>query len=178
MTWAPPAMPASRAIQPASRPMTSTTMMRWCDSAVVWILSTASVAVVTRSVEAECDFGGRKIVVDGLGNAHDLHALVEKFERDGLRALAADADHRIDAQLAGVGDDFIGNIANDFFAVFDGAVFERIAAIGGAQDGAAARQNAADVLEREFVGFLRPDQAVEAVRDADDLPLVFQEWRT
>src|SRR2546425_106236 len=38
-------MPASSAIQPASRPMTSTTMMRWCDSAVVWILSTASVAV-------------------------------------------------------------------------------------------------------------------------------------
>ena len=50
-----------------------------------------------------------------------------------------------------------------------------IAPIGGAQNGAAARQNAADVLERELVGFLRPDQSVETIRNADDLPLVLQE---
>ena len=81
----------------------------------------------------------------------------------------------IDSQLAGIGDDLVGNVANDFLAVFDGPVFERIAAIGGAQNGSAARQNSAHVLEREFEGFLRPDQAVEAIRNADDFPVVFQD---
>ena len=126
-------------------------------------------------IEAESDFGCGKIVVDRFGHAHDLHAALEKLQRDGLRALAADADYGIDSQLAGVGDDFIGNIASHFFAVLDGAVFEWIAAIGGAKNGAAARQNAAYMLQCEFVGFFRPDQSVEAVRDADDLPFVFQE---
>ena len=31
------------------------------------------------------------------------------------------------------------------------------------------------MLQSEFVGFLRPDQAIETVRDADHPPLVFQE---
>ena len=128
-----------------------------------------------RGIETKSDFSGREVVVNGFGYAHDRHASTEKFECDGLRALAADADYRIDPELAGIGDDFIRNIARDFLAVFDGAVLEGIAAIGGAQDGAAARQNPADVLQREFVGFFRPDQPVEAVRDADDFPLIFQE---
>ncbi len=46
-TSAPPAMPAFTAIQPACRPMTSTTMTRLCDSAVVWSRSIASVAMLT-----------------------------------------------------------------------------------------------------------------------------------
>src|SRR4029077_11799629 len=87
----------------------------------------------------------------------------------------ADADHGIDAQLAGVDNNFVGNIARDFLSVFDGAVFEGIAAIRGTQDSAAARQNAAHILECEFIGFFWPDQPVETVRDANDLPLIFQE---
>ena len=47
MPWAPPAMPDSSAIQPACRPMTSTTITRWCDSAVVFSRSMASVATPT-----------------------------------------------------------------------------------------------------------------------------------
>ena len=35
---------------------------------------------VQRGIEAEGDFGGREIVVDGLGNADDVHALLEKVE--------------------------------------------------------------------------------------------------
>jgi len=44
---APPAMPACNAIHPASRPMTSTTMMRSWLSAVVCSRSMASVAICT-----------------------------------------------------------------------------------------------------------------------------------
>ena len=47
-TWsAPPAMPAVTAIQPTWWPMTSTTMIRSCDSAVVRTRSSASVAMET-----------------------------------------------------------------------------------------------------------------------------------
>ena len=47
MMFAPPAMPACSAIQPACRPMTSTISARWCDSAVVCSRSIASIAMFT-----------------------------------------------------------------------------------------------------------------------------------
>ena len=47
MPSAPPASPECRAIQPACRPITSTTTARWCDSAVVRSRSIASVAMAT-----------------------------------------------------------------------------------------------------------------------------------
>ncbi len=61
------------------------------------------------------------------------------------------------------------------FAVFGGLVTERIAAVGGAEDGASAGQDAADVFEGEFARAFGPDEPVEAVGDADDLPLIFQD---
>ena len=47
MTLAPPAMPECSAIQPACRPITSTTRARWWESAVVRSRSMASVAMET-----------------------------------------------------------------------------------------------------------------------------------
>ena len=47
MTLAPPARPECSAIQPAWRPITSTTSARWWDSAVVRSRSIASVAMPT-----------------------------------------------------------------------------------------------------------------------------------
>src|SRR3954451_6258236 len=47
ITSAPPASPECRAIQPALRPITSTTRLRWWLSAVVWRRSMASVATCT-----------------------------------------------------------------------------------------------------------------------------------
>ena len=47
MTSAPPAIPLMTAIQPVCRPITSTTMTRLCDSAVVWSRSIASVHTQT-----------------------------------------------------------------------------------------------------------------------------------
>ena len=47
MTLAPPAIPACSAIQPACRPMTSTTRVRWWLSPVVCSRSIASIATPT-----------------------------------------------------------------------------------------------------------------------------------
>ena len=47
ITSAPPAMPLITAIQPVCRPITSTTITRLCDSAVVCSRSIASVAIET-----------------------------------------------------------------------------------------------------------------------------------
>ena len=47
ITSAPPAIPLITAIQPVWRPITSTTMTRLCDSAVVCRRSIASVAIAT-----------------------------------------------------------------------------------------------------------------------------------
>ena len=71
ITFAPPARPACSAIQPAWRPMTSTTSARWCDSAVVCSRSIASIAMLHRGVEAEGVVGGVQVVVDRLGHADD-----------------------------------------------------------------------------------------------------------
>jgi len=130
-----------------------------------------------RGIETECDFGGGEVVVDGLGHAYDLHALLEKVQSDLLGAVAANADHGVDSELAGVGDDFVGNVADDLRAVLDDLVVKRIAAIGGAKDGAAAGQDSADVLEGKWPGFFRPDQAIEAVGNADDPPVIFENGR-
>ncbi len=79
--------------------------------------------------------------------ADDLHSFLRKFVADLLRPIAADCDDGINAQLGGIGNDLGGNIARYFLAVLDGLVVERIAAVGGTENGAAARQNAADLLQ-------------------------------
>ena len=54
-------------------------------------------------------------------------------------------------------------------------MLERIAAVACPKNRAAARKNPAHVIQLELVGFLRPNQAVEAIRDADDSPFVLQD---
>jgi hypothetical protein len=54
-------------------------------------------------------------------------------------------------------------------------VLEGIAAVRGAEDGATARQDSAYVSELEFARPFGPDQAIEAIRNADDPPLIFQD---
>ena len=130
---------------------------------------------VQRGVEPKRDFRGRQIVVDRLGHAHDLHALLEKFVADLLRPIPANRNDGVDAQLLGVGDDLVGDVAHHLLPVFFSPVVERIAAIGGAQNRAAARQNPAHAVERKLKRFLRPDQPVKTIGNADDFPLVFED---
>src|ERR1039458_3979875 len=39
----------------------------------------------------------------------------------------------------------------------------------------ALRQNSADPVDRQLKGFFRPDEPVEAIGNADDFPLVFED---
>ena len=48
-------------------------------------------------VEAEGDISRAKVVVDGLGNAYQFHALSEKIQADLLRAVTPNGDDRINA---------------------------------------------------------------------------------
>src|SRR6058998_2892462 len=67
---------------------------------------------------------------------------MKKFEGNFLRAVTPDCDYIIDAQLARVGNNLIGNVAHNFLAVLDGTVAERIAPVGGAENRSATRRNA------------------------------------
>src|SRR5947209_17421457 len=72
---------------------------------------------------------------------------MKKFEGNFLRAVTPDCDYGIDAQLARVGNNLIGNIAHNFFPVLDRAVAEGIAPVRGTEDCSATRQNAAHIFE-------------------------------
>src|SRR5258708_29659692 len=111
---------------------------------------------VQGGVETEGDLRGRKIVVDCLRDADDLHSPLKKFVANLLRSVAADGDDGVNAELSGVGDDLSGNIARNFFAVFDGFVVEGIAAVGGAENGATARKDTTDIFLCELECFLWP----------------------
>src|ERR1035437_7673180 len=43
------------------------------------------------------------------------------------------------------------------------------------RSGSAARQNSADPVDRQLKGFFRPDEPVEAIGNADDFLLVFED---
>ena len=50
-----------------------------------------------RGVESEREVGGREIVVDGLRNADEIHAVAFELGRHTERVLAADGYQRVDA---------------------------------------------------------------------------------
>src|SRR5437879_2822573 len=53
-------------------------------------------------VEAEGDFRGVKIVVDGFGNTDDVHSTAKKIARDVLGAVTPDDDNGVNAEAAGI----------------------------------------------------------------------------
>ena len=66
-------------------------------------------------------------------------------------------------------DDLIGNINDDFLAVLQHFAGERVAAVGGPQDGAAARQDAAHGCQVEREHAARGDEAIVPVHDPEAL---------
>src|SRR4051794_26110897 len=132
---------------------------------------------VNRGVEAKRQFGSGEVVIDRLGNANNFHPFFEEVEGDFLGSIAADGDDGVNAQLGGVGDDLSRDVAHHFATVLDGFVTEGISAIGGAKNGSAARENAADIFERQLARALRPNESIEAIGNADHLPFVFEKSR-
>ena len=99
---APPPTPPAIASQPASRPITSTTMTRRCDSAVVCSRSSASPTIVDGGVEADAVVRARHVVVDRLRHADDGEAPLRKLRRDAERVVAADRHETVNAAAAQV----------------------------------------------------------------------------
>ena len=144
ITSAPPATPAYSAIHPAYRPITSTTMTRWCASAVLCSRSMASVAKFTAvsnpkqltvpTMSLSMVFGTPTM---GMPFFENSCAIAE-------RAVAADDDERVEAELVKVLDD--ARRVVDLSVARRHGIGERVAAIGGAENRAAEAQNAGDVL--------------------------------
>jgi len=123
-------------------------------------------------VKTESDFGGVEIVVNGFGYANDVDASAREVAGNVLRAVATDHNHGFNAEAARVIHAKIGIVVDDFLAIFGGFVGEGIATIGGAEDSAAARENAAHGFLGHFLRAFGPDEAIETIADADDAHIV------
>ena len=79
--------------------MTSTTMIRWWDSARGVQPVDGVGGEADRAVEPEGAVGLDDVVVDGLGNADERNAPLVKLVGDRQRAVAADDDERVEAEI-------------------------------------------------------------------------------
>ena len=127
----------------------------------------ASAAKRHRGVEAETAGRAPDVVVDGLGHADHRDAHQVELMRDLQRAVAADDDQRVQLHLR-EGLDHAFGVVGMAPPVGDG-IFERVAAIGRAEDGAAQPQDAGDVPGRQQPRARRVEQSVKAVLEPDDL---------
>ena len=120
------------------------------------------------ALEAEGRVGAPDVVVDGLGQGHDVHPGVHQELGALLGAVAAHDDQTVQPQAV-VGVEHPGD---DALAVFvDDVLAGDVALARGAEYGAALGQNAGEVLPlHEFVVAL--DQAAVAVVHAVDLEIV------
>ena len=123
---------------------------------------------VDRGVEAEGVVGRAEVVVDGLGHADDLDAVVVQLAGHAERVLAADRDQGVDAEAGQVRLDLL----QAGLAVQRGLLRQRIGPRG-AEDRAAAGQDAAHGrhVERLRVGL---ERSAPAVAEAHELRAVIE----
>ena len=92
--------PDSSAIQPAWRPITSTTITRSCDSAVVWRRSIASVAICTAVQKPNVKSVPERSLSIVLGTPTTCRPSSACRRRaTPERVLAADGDQRVEAEV-------------------------------------------------------------------------------
>jgi hypothetical protein len=116
-----------------------------------------------RRVEAERTVRRRDVVVDRLRDADDRQAGVRQHPRRRQRALAADRDQRVDAELT-------GHVLRVLAGLAEPVALEA----GGAEDGAAAGEDATDRVQVEgtVAAF---QQSRETVLEADHLVAVVRD---
>ena len=100
-------------------------------------------------VKAKSEFGDADVVVDGFGHADHGHTQVMQLAGDTQGAVAADHDQTIQIEGANAFNQQAGDIFNDGFTIPDHFAGKGVAAVGRAEDGAAARQNALHLLKAE-----------------------------
>ena len=120
-----------------------------------------------RSVETEGHIGAIDVVVNGLGQADDVQALLRQQICGLVGAVAAQAQQAVQFQiLIGLfhGGHFVDLVLLDDLHHLEGGAL-------GAQDGAAQSEQAAEIVGLHL--FVVPvDQPMVAVQDADDLHVV------
>ncbi len=168
MTSAPPAMPPKSAIQPAWRPITSTTITRRWLYAVGCRRSTRLGHHRDRGVEPEGELGGGQVVVDRLRHADHGEAGFGELERDAERAVAADADERVDPERDERRARPLDDRGVEHAPIAERDLHREAAAVRGSENRAAAADDARGVLPVEDLRRLRVQQALEAVGEADD----------
>ena len=126
-------------------------------------------------VKAKGHIGSGKIVVNRLGHANHRQAFGRQFQPDLLRPITTDDNQGVQSHDLCVLDDLVGEILGSALAVFAYAILEGIAAIRGAQDGAAAWENAAHVIQQERTTLLRPDEAVKTIMDANYIETILED---
>ena len=128
--------------------------------------------------EPEGDLRAIQVVIDRLWDADDIDASLHERRRTLHRTIAADDDERIDSVLANVVDACCGDIAEDRFTVWvkPSAPARGIAAVVGAEDGSAARQDAGNIAETQWADAIF-DQPLKSVLNAKDLDAVLEDGR-
>ena len=119
-----------------------------------------------RRVEAETVRRADDVVVDRLRHADDRHAQLAELVGDGQRAVAADGDERVEAQLV-EHLDARGRSSRACRRRSATSEVERVAAVERAEDRAAEAEDAGDVARREHARAIQLEEAVEAVLDPD-----------
>ena len=127
---------------------------------------------VQGGVKAKGNLGGGEVVVNRLGHADDMQALAPEIAGDAQRAVSPNDDQSIQAQAAAVLQAEPGIVAGHFLPVFHPAVGKWIAAVGGAENRSATRQDSAHRIQRQFTASIRPDEPIEAVGNPQDTPAV------
>ena len=171
MTSAVAEIPLCSAIQPAFRPISSTTMTRSWLSAVVCSLSIASVAVLTAVSKPKVTWVPTTSLSMVLGTPTTGSPFFQQVVRDLQAAVAADGDQRVEAAGAERRDQVVGAVHLGRGPSGCGVgPAERIAPVGGAEDGAAEMGDAADVRRGERHDAVVAEQAAVAALDAVALP--------
>ncbi len=129
-----------------------------------------------RGVEAEGGEGLVDVIVDGLWYAHHAQPFLVQGVGDGERAIAADGNQRVQFPLGEELQDFAGAIRIPGRAVLHfHREMQRVAFVGGAEDGAAQMPDAPHLVAVEAVDpalgiALRKQDAIESIADAVAFP--------
>ena len=174
ITSAPPAIPASRAIHPQSRPMTSRTRMRWWLSAVVWSLSSASVAVLTALLNPKVT----SVASRSLSIVFGTPTTFTPFSKSACVIFIVPSPPTVTRQsipdLLDVPHDLARDVLENRHAVLVHRVVERVPPVRGAEDRSSARLDASHVVRVENSMGVGLEEAVESVLNAEHLPSVLQ----
>src|SRR4051812_3724471 len=126
---------------------------------------------VDRGVKPERRDRAGDVVVDRLRHTHQLQPFVRELICDQERAVPANRDHRIDAELPGIRNQLVGAIHLLERAVaFLARPLERIPAIRRAEDGAAKVRNPAYTVARETDDVILAEESRETALDPEDFP--------